>query len=284
MAKDKNIRKMTFRQPKKEGAEDENPAIARANFLFEHVALALMTAFACAGGLLWMVAIATDYWVISISSSIEHLIQNIDKNSSVQQSDIFLWSYSGLWRRCDIFYQQIYQHLDSDTNSTLINISNIANHITRCDYHLLSKTKNNNSSDLQDVSGNQAADFIHAEISVVILVVIIMTLALGFSVYALRYPRYMYKRVAGALHVFTAITLFVIIELVKSGEHPSYIEPSKTLDPHTSNKTIQVQNYHGYSFLLAWTALLMFVCTAISFICMSGKKKSLLQDSEIVLK
>ena len=282
MAKDKNIRKMTFRPPKKEGTEEENPAIARANFLFEHVALAMMTAFACVGGLIWMVAIATDYWVISISSSIEHLIHNIDENSSLQHSDIFLWSYSGLWRRCDIFYQQSSQPLDSDTNSTRNIISNIANHITRCDYHSLSKTNNNNSSDLQDVV--QASDFIHAEISVVILVVIIMTLALGFSVFALRYPRYMYKRVAAALHAFTAITLFVIIELVKSAEHPGYIESSKKLDPHISNKTIQVQNYHGYSFLLAWTALLVFVSTAISFVCMSGKKKNLLQDSEIVLK
>ena len=279
MAKDKNIRKMTFRPPKPEGEEEENTAIARANFLFEHVALALMTAFACIGGIIWMVAIATDYWVISISSSIENLLPNIDKNPSLQHSDIFLWSYSGLWRRCDIFYQKTL-----DTNLTWNHISNIANHITRCDYHPLSNTKNNNSSDLQGATGNQVADFIHAEISVVILVVIIMTLALGFSVYALRYPRYMYKRVAAALHAFTAITLFVIIELVKSGEHPGYIEASKKLEPHIFNKTIQVQNFHGYSFLLAWTALLVFVSTAISFICMSGKRKNLLQDSEIVLK
>ena len=130
---------MTFRPPKPEGDEEENPAIARANFLFEHVALALMTAFACIGGIIWMVAIATDYWVISISSSIENLLPNIDKNPSLQHSDIFLWSYSGLWRRCDIFYQQT---LDSDTNLTWNHISNIANHITRCDYHPLSNTKN----------------------------------------------------------------------------------------------------------------------------------------------
>ena len=64
----------------------------------------------------------------------------------------------------------------------------------------------------------------------VILVIVIMSLAIGFSVYALRYPRYMYKRVAAALHAFTAITLFVIIELVKSGGHPGYIGNGNRLE------------------------------------------------------
>ena len=120
--------------------------------------------------------------------------------------------------------------------------------------------------------------------SIVILVVIMMSLALGFSVYSLKFPRYTYKRLAATLHAFTAIILFVIVELVKSGEHPGYIETSKKLEPNISEDTIQVENFHGYSFLLAWTALLVFVSTAISFLCMSGKRKNLLQDSDVVLK
>ena len=271
MAKDKNIRKMTFRPPKKDSELEEfNPALARANFLFEHVALALMTAFACIGGIIWMVAISTDYWVISISSSIQYLIQSGYDSTG---SDVFLWSYSGLWRRCDVFYKSDSPPLDN------ITVSSPENHETRCDFHPLSK-----SDDTYSSTGTHPADFVRAEMSIVILVVIMMTLALGFSVYALRFPRYTYKRVAATLHAFTAIILFVIVELVKSGEHPGYIETSKKLEPNISDDTIQVQNYHGYSFLLAWTALLVFVSTAISFLCMSGKRKNLLQDSDVVLK
>ena len=113
-----------------------------------------------------------------------------------------------------------------------------------------------------------------------------MSLAIGFSVYALRYPRYMYKRVAAALHAFTAITLLVVIELVKSGKHPGYIETGNRLEINTGNSTeaIQVQNYHGYSFLIAWTVLIVFASTGTAFICMSGKRKNLVQDTAIVLK
>jgi len=271
MAKDKKIRKLTFRPAKKDSELEElNPALARANFLFEHVALALMTAFACIGGIIWMVAIATDYWVISISSSIQYLIQSGYDSTG---SDIFLWSYSGLWRRCDVFYKGNAPPLDNVT------VTSIENHETRCEFHPLSKSDGH-----YDGTGAHPADIVRAEMSIVILVVIMMSLALGFSIYALRFPRYTYKRVAAALHAFTAIILFVIVELVKSGEHPGYIETSKKLEPNVSEDTIQVKNFHGYSFLLAWTALLVFVSTAISFLCMSGKRKNLLQDSDVVLK
>lgn len=271
MVKDKNARKLTFRPPKKDSELEElNPALARANFLFEHVALALMTAFACIGGIIWMVAIATDYWVISISSSIQYLIENGYDSTG---SDVFLWSYSGLWRRCDVFYKSGAPPLDN------ITVSSIENHETRCDFHPLSKSDDDYSG-----TGAHPADIVRAEMSIVILVVIMMSLALGFSVYSLKFPRYTYKRLAATLHAFTAIILFVIVELVKSGEHPGYIETSKKLEPNISEDTIQVENFHGYSFLLAWTALLVFVSTAISFLCMSGKRKNLLQDSDVVLK
>ena len=282
MAKDKNVRKMTFRQPKKD-QEEMNPALARANFLYEHVALALMTAFACLGGIIWMVAVATDYWLISISSSIQYLIRN--KNPlAVNGSDIFLWSYSGLWRKCDIFYHSSLNNTPPLDNVT---VSDITNHLILCEFHPISKSEDNkqSSNNSTDDTGTHPADFIRAQMSVVVLVVVIMTLALGFSVYALRYPRYMYKRVAAALHAFTAITLFIIIELVKSGEHPGYIDKrNENLDKFYNENQVLVQNYHGYSFLLAWTALLVFVSTAMSFVCMSGKRKNLLEDSAVVLK
>ena len=273
---------MTFR-PNKKSQHEESPALARANFLFEHVALALMTAFACIGGIIWMVAIATDYWVITISSSSQYLSQ--DEDTSHTNFDIFLWSYAGLWKRCDIFYEA---SLNSTPPLNNMTVSNSDYHKTVCNFHLLSTSKSNDTSSGMAKENTQPEDFIRAEMSVVILVIIIMTLALGFSVYALRYPRYMYKRVAAALHAFTAVTLFIIIELVKSGEHPGRHIENINSPGHEQevivNTTILVNNYHGYSFLLAWTALLVFVSTAISFICMSGKRKNLLQDSDIVLK
>ena len=250
------------------------------NFLYEHVALSLMTAIACLAGVIWMVAIATDYWIISISSAIQPLIYS--EQNLPQNADIFLWSYSGLWRRCDIFYQL---HSLQNTSLRLNNetVLDQTNHVRRCDFHQLSKNSQTNEDSAED---SHPSDFIQAELSVVILIIIIMSLAIGFSVYALRHPRYMYKRVAAALHAFTAVTIFVIIELVKSRGHPGYTETGNKLEINNglSKEAIQVQNYHGYSFLLAWTVLIMFAATGLAFICMSGKRKNLSQDSDIVLK
>ena len=62
-------------------------------------------------------------------------------------------------------------------------------------------------------------DFVKAELCFVVVVLILMTLAVAFSVYALVHPRYMYKRVAGSLHLITSVTLIVLFGLVRSSEH-----------------------------------------------------------------
>ena len=62
-------------------------------------------------------------------------------------------------------------------------------------------------------------DFVKAELCFVVVVLILMTLAVTFSVYALVHPRYMYKRVAGSLHLITSVTLIVLFGLVRSSEH-----------------------------------------------------------------
>ena len=304
------------RMKQKSSVPGGDPATSKLNFLFEHFTLMAMTIFACLGAALWIVAIATDYWIILISTAPDrdfahsNLGANEDLSSSAPHHNIFLWSYSGLWRRCDIYYRYSEDNILPLDNLTILDSQN---HVTRCTFHPFtrpSKTSNHPPHDelpaataeptvmgtttnptrtKNEEEYHHPSDFVRAEVSIVVLVLIIMSLAIGFSVFALKYPRYMYKRVAAALHAFTAITLFIIIELVKSGSHPGHATPSNDIFEIPTQYTsgglkIQLQTYHGYSYLLAWTVLLVFVSVGTAFICMSGKRKNLLQDSDVVLK
>lgn len=94
------------------------------------------------------------------------------------QDRVFLWSHSGLWKRCDYF--------DADLNPV-------------CQYH----------QDFAAENRGAGAEFLRAEVAVVVLVIVMIVVAASFSLYSLVHPRYMFKRLAGFLHIMTTITLLV---------------------------------------------------------------------------
>ena len=73
-----------------------------------------------------------------------------------------------------------------------------------CSYHSLNHTEKN---------------LMPTEIAFVIIVLLLISLSCAFSTYSLYHPRYMYKRVAGGLHLLTAAMLIVLIEMVESEGH-----------------------------------------------------------------
>ncbi len=64
-----------------------------------------------------------------------------------------------------------------------------------------------------------ANQFLRAELGVCLVAVFLILLAAGFSAYSLRHPRYTYKRIAGALHLFVAAVLIALMEMVRSEAH-----------------------------------------------------------------
>ena len=45
------------------------------------------------GLVFWLAAVSTDYWVVVVAGY----------NGTVLEDKIYLWSHSGLWRKCHIF-------------------------------------------------------------------------------------------------------------------------------------------------------------------------------------
>ena len=68
-----------------------------------------------------------------------------------------------------------------------------------CQYH----------QDFLAENGGVGGDFLRAEVAVVVLVIAMIFVAASFSLYSLVHPRYMFKRLAGFLHIMTTVTLLV---------------------------------------------------------------------------
>lgn len=106
---------------------------------------------------------------------------------------------------------------------------------------------------------------------IVAIVLLLISLSCGFSVYSLYHPRYTFKRLSGGLHLFTAVMFLVWIL--------NYIPK-----PVKSNSPAQEKDYYGYSYLLAWISFIISLIASVAFFAWSTKRKHLAHDQEIHLK
>ncbi len=223
--------------------------------LFERRLLTSITGLAGLGAIAWLVAISTDYWIVVVPS------QHIMREEGAVDADVidgrrFLWSHSGLWKCCNVF-------LSSGNN----NNSNSTE--TECLWH---HTRSG-------VDRDGVRDFLRGELSVCVMTVMLIFLSAGFSVYSVANPRYMFKRIAGAMHVFVACMIFVLMEMVKSEFHLATHQLSST------KRLLAVsQVWYGYSYLLSWVVCIIFLVAALSFFLNSRKRKMLPFDLETNFK
>ena len=158
-------------------------------------------------------------------------------------------------------------------------------HVTRCTYH----------SFAQGTEAEQRT----LELAFVIIVLLLIGLSGGFSIYSLYHPRYTYKRVASGLHLLTACTLLGFIKgMVESDgrvfQHHDEFEnhPLKTAEAaaeaaaavSTAAGGGNVQHYYGYSYLMAWITFIISILASLAFLAWSKKRKHSSHDLETQLK
>lgn len=215
--------------------------------LYERRLLKYVTGVVGIGVLTWFVAISTDYWIIAIkSNSTETLVDPnvVQSLASYPAHDrLFLWSHSGLWTKCSVFRNTRY---GSD--------------FSECEFH--------------DLTGSSAvADLMRAELCLCIMTILLIILALVFSVYSLIHPRYTFKRIAGCLHLITALCMISLFEMVKTDTH-------RIIHDHEDDHMLVM---FGYSYLLGWIVLIIFILACIAFFAGSRKRKTLPYDFETAL-
>jgi len=201
-----------------------------AAVLYESRLLRFVTGVAVLGVSAWIAALASNYWTILVAREGGVKVRaNAPESGDVLavalaeagQRDpaevLFLWSHSGLWRTCATYRLTFY--------------SGYENMVTGCSPH----------------HGTGASDFVRGELALVIAALVLIFLAAAFSIYSLAHPRYTFKRVAGALHGLSAVTLLVLMSMVGSETH---------LAEHQlgSGAVKNSDSYYGYSYLFSWVS------------------------------
>lgn len=158
--------------------------------------------------------------------------------------------------------------------------------MTRCTYHSFAQ-------------GTEAEEnWVPTELTFVIIVLLLIGLSGGFSIYSLYHPRYTFKRVAGGLHVMTAGMLLGLILSASSDGHVSQHHDEfeshrlKTAEAAAEAAAAvsagagggNVQHYYGYSYLMAWITFIISILAALAFFAWSKKRKHSSHDLETQLK
>lgn len=80
--------------------------------LFQRRVLTFVTGCTGLGFIAWIVALATDFWLIAVPK--------VNANETAQIGDIqFLWSHSGLWRKCDFFNASNNEQVINEKNTSI---------------------------------------------------------------------------------------------------------------------------------------------------------------------
>lgn len=200
------------------------------------------TLLACA---LFIIAVATNYWaLVDMPGNVN--ITNADGTGYI------LAKRFGIWRICDIVVSK------SESKETREECRYVGmSYPTRAEYLDNPATAEIDQS-LLDY--NRTAT---------IFAVISMTLILlghAFAVYSMRKARYMFKRLAGFLHIMSAGCILVTIEVfvTKIYYKQSRWHSEKTAGSHLS---------WGFSVYLAWVSFAIFVAAGLVFFICSRKKK-----------
>jgi len=192
------------------------------------------------GTLLMFVAVSTDHWVQL------HIPGGYYRNAT---DSYVLGQHSGLWRICR----------ETLKNNTLP--------VVHRDYCVFLKFFVSDEAVEKNIEiDDTILDYSRSETAFAIISIALMLLGFVFSFYALREPRYMFKRLAALMHCMTAVCILVCAEvMINSVDYES---------DHLQSRHPEGSHYHfGWSFWLCWVVFAIYVLATLVFLFYGRKRK-----------
>ena len=171
-------------------------------------------------------------------------------------------------------------------------------HSNSCQYPLINYIRTDHVTRCNSFAqGTEAEEnWVPTELAFVIIVLLLIGLSGGFSIYSLYHPRYTFKRVASALHLLTASMLIgmLIDTPPRVFQHLEEFESHRLKTAEAAAEAAaavsagagggNVQHYYGYSYLMAWITFIISILAFLAFFALSKKRKHSSHDLETQLK
>lgn len=234
--------------------------------IFERRVLFGCTAMLSVATIIWIVAISTDHWSMIHGGTGIYIPES---------KRYFIGSNGGIWRRCRTVLSpspHIILNLTQTNNDTEFSAPietqspdpKTAVPRTFCKYLEMFPSKEKIDSDPSVDEG--VLNYRRTEASFAIISLFLMIMGFMFSIYTFLNPRYTFKRLAGACHGITAVSVLTVIEVLCSGleyerGHLKFVYPDRATDSY------------GYSMFLAWFVFLLHLFASIAFLMYSKKRK-----------
>ncbi|XP_017049911.1 uncharacterized protein LOC108093999 isoform X2 [Drosophila ficusphila] len=134
----------------------------------------------------------------------------------------------------------------------------------RCKY--IDMFPNSNTMRSEPGFDDELLDYIRTQASFACITLFVMCLGAVFSFYTFMNPRYMFKRLAGGIHLVAASTALVVLQVLFASneytrDHLFYAYPDGA------------EQTFGYGVYLAWFTFAVNILCGVMFLWYSGKKK-----------
>lgn len=222
----------------------------------------------------WLIAISTNGWVeLILPDSGVYLPSLRDDAGGRLVLVVKVWA--GLWKLCRVEYSH-----SSTADTATITASTDTEHLDEVKVKFCTGVSFYPSSEEQAARGldDTILDYRRAVTAIVLIGLLVATTANAFTVYAIRRPRYVLRRLAGCLQLGAAACLLVGIEIFEGslsyaqGNHLHLVYP-----PDTRHRV------YGYSFGLAWSSFALFLLAGIALLIYSRKEKNTATDQPVIL-
>uniref|UniRef100_A0A1B6C3M6 Uncharacterized protein n=1 Tax=Clastoptera arizonana TaxID=38151 RepID=A0A1B6C3M6_9HEMI len=249
----------------------ERARAVHKQFMFERRLLFTCTGLVLLSVVLWSVSMSTDHWV-SVSGG-KGIYINVTRR-------YFMHSHYGIFKQCRTAIANISVEakpkgqnvpevpttpiLPLEVNMSDPEVLNGTKEFRKCKFHDVFPTE---LKILQDPTlDDTILSYTRTEIMFSIISLIVMIMGFLFSIYTFRNPRYMFKRLAGGIHLITSLSLIVVIEVFMN-----------SIDYEIQNLPVAhppgaIYTYE-YSYYFAWIVFLLNMVSGISFMWYSKKRK-----------